>query len=188
MLPEWLHKILADLGLPGAIIFVLLLTVIGLVAYIKSMQAKADKVYGYRLTERDTLNTALTNTAKVLADMLEATEDRNDLTQEQAELIQKQAMAFELLKATILAQYDNIKEYNSAASQAVQAMAAAIRTLTEIVRENKHALSSQIERVGNEIKEAVRAASKTQVDDVRGLLGAELTVVRRIGKPRKPQQ
>lgn len=195
MFPEWILKLLEGAGIYGAIIFVLLTALIGAIAYIKSLHTKADKIYGYRLTERDTLNKALTDTAKVLADMLEATKDRNDLTEDQADLIAKQAMAFELLKVTVLGQYDNIRDYNTAAANAVSAMAQAIRTLTEIVQENRHVyanyigdLKTLIAMTGNEVKEAIRLASKAQVDDVRGLLGAELTIVqrRRSSAPQKP--
>jgi hypothetical protein len=186
MLPEWIIKILESMGVPGAIIFVLMLSIGGLVAVIKSMQKKADKIYGYRLTERDTLKDALNSTSKVLSDMLRATEDRNDLTHEQAELIAKQSAAFELLKVTILAQYENIKDNNMVVAQAVASMAEAIRSVTTIVQDNRHIAAAHVNDVKalviaatNEIKDAVRASSQAQISDVRNLLGADLTIVQR---------
>lgn len=178
MMPDWIVKILEKMEVPGAIIFVLLLTVGALIAYIRSMQAKADKVYGYRLQERDTLNKTLSDTAKVLEDMLKGTEDRNDLTEEQARLIEKQSQAFELLKVTILAQYENIRDHNSAAYQAVTAMAEAIRTLTSIVTENRTIAHGHVQNVQgtlsdvkNEMVKAIREASDAQIKEMRTLLG-----------------
>jgi hypothetical protein len=178
MLPEWIVKILESMGIAGAIIFVLLTTVIGLVAYVRSMQAKADKVYGYRLQERDTLNKVVSDTAKVLADMLEATEDRNDLTEEQAKLIEKQSQAFELLKITILAQYDNIRDHNSATASAVSAMAEAIRTLTMMITENRQlavghvqGVQQELARQGEEMRRAIRESGDALTKEIRTLLG-----------------
>jgi hypothetical protein len=37
MIPEWVEKILESLGLPGVVIFFLLFTTFGLVAYIQSL-------------------------------------------------------------------------------------------------------------------------------------------------------
>lgn len=177
MFPEWIVRILEGLGLPGAIIFVLLTALISSLAYIRSMQSKADKVYSYRLAERDTLNKALTDTATVLKDMLKVTEDRNELTEEQAKLIERQAQAFELLKVTVLAQYDSIKDHNNAAAQAVASMAEAIRQLSAIVLENRNialthvqAVNKAITDMGDKILGGIAAAHTTQLNEVRTLL------------------
>ena len=178
MLPEWIVKLLQEMGIAGGIIFVLLLAVAGLVAYVKSLQSKADKIYGYRLTERDTLNKALTETAKVLEDVIEQVETRNELTEEQAELIAKQAQAFEILKVTILSQYDNIHEHSRASVMAVTAMAESIRTLSSMVIENRtiaqgHVLSvnASLNDLKTELVKAVRDASASQITELRNLLG-----------------
>jgi hypothetical protein len=178
MLPHWIEKLIEGMGVPGGIIFVLLLTVSGLVAYVKSLQTKADKVYGYRLEERDTLNKALTDTAKVLEDVLEQVEERNELTSEQAELIQKQSAAFELLKVTVVAQYDNIKDHNSASAQAITAMAEAIRTLSSLVIENRAIAKEHVTSVNgslNNLQTAlvseVRALADLQIKEMRIALG-----------------
>lgn len=186
MLPEWILKILEGMGVHGAIIFVLLTTIGGLVAYIRSMQKRADKIYGYRLAERDTLNKAMTDSAGVLADLLKAQEDRNDLTEEQAELISKMSTAFELLKVTILAQYDNIREHNHAAAQAVTSMADAIRALTAIVVENRTIAANHVQDVKSmlqvalfDISKSIRESSQTQIVEMRSLLGTVTTVHRK---------
>lgn len=185
MMPEWIVKILESMGIAGAIIFVLMCTVGALVAVVKSMQARADKIYGYRLQERDTLNKALTDSAAVLKDMLRVTEERNDLTEEQAKLLERQSQAFELLKVTVLAQYESIKDHNSAASMAVSSMADAIRTLTAIAMENRtialgqvQAIQRTIDEMSSGLKEAIRASSQAQIVEMRNLLG-DTTITRR---------
>jgi len=186
MLPAWIEKTLEGMGVAGGIIFVLLATVAGLVAYVRSLQAKADKVYGYRLQERDTLNKALTDAASAIAEMLEATEDRNDLTEEQAKLIEKQSQAFELLKVTILAQYDNIRDHNSASAQAVMSLAEAVRTLTMMLTENRQIAAGHVNDVNRqlavlsgELTRAISSASQAQIIELRSLLSSTTIVQRR---------
>lgn len=190
MFPEWIGRILESLGLPGAIIFVLLLTIAALVAYVKSMQAKADKVYGYRLGERDTLTKTLSDTAQVLQGVLEATDERNEITEEQADLIAKQAQAFELLKVTILAQYDNIRDHNTAAAMAVTAMADAIRQLSSMVVENRAISTTHVTNVQGsmndlktELVKAVRDAGDATVRELRTLLGGVTRIEHRKKSP-----
>ena len=188
-MPHWISVLLEGGGLWGAIVFVLLTVITGLVAYIKTLHTKADKVYGYRLAERDTLNKTLSDTAKVLGDMLRVTEDRNELTEEQAKLIEKQAQAFELLKVTIIAQYDTIKDHNQASAMAVGAMADAIRQLSAMVVENRtiaqghvQAVNSAIGELSLALRNTIQASSQAQINEMRNLLGL-VTIVAR--KPRK---
>lgn len=186
MVPEWIVKILEGMGIAGAIIFVLLATVAGLVAYVKTLQGKADKVYGYRLAERDTLNKVLGDTAKVIEGIIRANEDRNDLTEEQALLLREQAHAFELLKTTVLAQYDNIKDHNTATALTIASMAEAIRTLTAMILENRTIATAHVldvKAILNEtqasIKKAVTDASQAQMVEMRSLLGGVTMVARK---------
>lgn len=185
MLPSWAEKILEGMGFPGLVIFLLITALVASVMYIRQMQATADKIYGYRLQERDTLNKALSDTAKVLADMLRVTEERNELTEEQAGLIEKQAHAFELLKVTVLVQYETIKDYNAAASQAVASMAEAIRSLTRIVLENRTialehvgSVRRSVDDMSKETQSSVKASSQAHITEMRLLLG-DITVTRR---------
>jgi hypothetical protein len=189
MLPDWIVKILESMGIAGAIIFILLTTVVALVLYIKSMQARADKIYGYRLAERDNLNKALTDSSKVLEDVLRATEDRNELTAEQAELLVKQSQAFELLKVTILSQYDNIRDHHQTNAQVVSAMSEAVRVLSSMVVENRTIAQGHVNDVKalmqNElaaVRESIRRTSQAQIAEMRDLLG-QVTVVRRRKSP-----
>lgn len=190
MLPAWIERALENMGIPGAIIFVLLLTITALVAYIRSMQAKADKIYGYRLAERDSLIKALTEAAGVLKDMLKAQEERNELIDEQAKLIEKQAQAFELLKVTILAQYDNIREHNAATAASVGAMAEAIRTMTMMLTENRQIAAGHVNDVNRSISEmstnlrmTMTSASQAHLVELRSLLGNGTIVQRRRKSP-----
>jgi hypothetical protein len=191
VIPEWVVKILESGGLWGAIVFVLLLTVMGLVAYVRSMQSKADKVYGYRLAERDTMQKVVGDTAKVLDDLLKAQEDRNDLTEEQAGLIKSLSQAFEILKITIAGQYENIRDHNHVASQAVTSMADAIRTLTAMVVENRTIATAHVQDVKAlmqagqaDMKKAITDASQAHIVELRSLLGNG-TIVHKRKRPLK---
>lgn len=189
MIPEWIVKMLEGMGVPGGIIFVLLTAVISLVAYVRSMQTKADKIYGYRLQERDTLNKALTDAAKVLADTLKVTEERNELTEDQARLIEKQAQAFELLKVTVLAQYDSIKDHNATTAAVITAMADAIRALTSMTMENRtialghvNDVRRSVDDMSRELQVSISKSSQSQIVELRSLLG-QTTITSRRRKP-----
>lgn len=186
MFPEWIVKILEGMGIAGGIIAVLMMTVGGLVAYVKTLQGKADKVYGYRLAERDTLNKVLGDTAKVIEGIIKANDERNDLTEEQAMLLREQAHAFELLKATVLAQYDNIKDHNAATALTITSMAEAIRTLTAMILENRtiataHVLDVKglLNETQSSIRKAITDASQAQILEMRSILGGKTIVERK---------
>lgn len=190
MLPAWIEKLLEGMGIAGGIIFVLLLTVGALAAVVRSMQAKADKIYGYRLAERDALNKALTDAASVLREMLKVQEDRNELIEEQAKLIEKQAQAFEILKLTILAQYDNIRDHNAATAATIAAMAEAVRTHTMMLTENRQIAAGHVNDVSRTISElstnlrsAIASASQSHLVELRSLLGNGTIVQRRRKSP-----
>lgn len=193
MWPEWILKILESMGVAGAIIFVLMAVVAALVAYIRSLLARDQKIYGYRLQERDTLSKALTDSSEVLKDMLKVTEERNELTEEQAKLIERQSLAFELLKVTMLAQYEAIRDHNGNMSQVIGAMAEAIRALTNITMENRgiamenrtialgqvQSVQRSIDELGSKFREALATSSQSHTAEMRRLLGDSTVVKRR---------
>lgn len=188
-MPEWIGALLKELGLPGAIIFVLMGVITIESEIIRRLIAHANKVYGFRLAERDTLNKALTDSAKVLADMLEATRDRNDITEELGDLIAKQTAAFELLRVTIANQYENIRQNNADASLAVGSMSESIRALAALVTDGKNAgvlqtsdVKSTVDRIVSDVKEFVRVANMSQIAEIRNIMGVEVTVVKRRGR------
>lgn len=178
MLPEWAIKILIGLGFPGLFIFLETTAILGLVAYIRKLQGAADKTYGFRLAERDTLNTTLNNTAEVLRDVLKAMEERNEITEEQADLIAKQAHAFELMKVALLGQYENIHEFHKATALTVAALAESLRVVSSMVLENRtiakeHVLNvvAEIQNMKNELVKVVRDTSDANTKEMRSLLG-----------------
>lgn len=180
---------LRGLGLPGAIIIVLMAVVTAMGTAIAFMWKHSNKVYGYRLTERDVLNKALTDTGGVLASLAKASEERNDLTEEQAELIEKQGQAFELLKITILSQYETIRTNHAATAQTIGSLADAVRQLTSMVQENRNQYGAQIEAMRqsianatSETKENNRLTLQGLMVEVRQLLG-DVTIVRRRKSP-----
>lgn len=175
MMPDFVIRILESMGVAGAIIFVLM-SVIGVLAgVIRVMYNHSNKVYGYRLAERDTLKDALANASNVLANVLKATEDRNDLTQELGDLIAKQSAAFELLKVTVLAEYTSIRENHTAITQAVTSQAQSLRELTSMVTDHRNLGNIQV----TEIKQAITASTQAIVTAINLALGANTIISRR---------
>lgn len=172
-------RALADMGLPGAIIAALLLTVGALCGVIRVMYVQANKVYGYRLAERDSYKDAMNNTAQVIAAMQEATKDRNDLTADLGELIKQQSGAFELLKVTILSEYDGIKTNNAHITQAVTSQAESLRQLTSLVTDHRNVGPIQIV----DVKQAITAGTQAVITAINNALG-QSTIISR--KPRTP--
>jgi hypothetical protein len=176
---EIVLRALSGMGVDGAIISVLLLTITGLLGVIKVQWNNDRKVYGYRLQERDTLRDALNSAAKVLEEHVKAARERNELTEEQADLIEKQVHSFELLKVTVVSHYDNIKEHNSTASQAVTSMSDAIRTLISMVQENRHHYQFTISELKNYYDTAGEDLRVAILNDIRQQLGNDLLIVKR---------
>ena len=175
-----LEHALEAMGVSGAIISALLAAVSALASANVFQYLQANKVYKYRLAERDTLNKALTDASKVLADMLKVTEERNEINEEQAELISKQAAAFTLLEATVAMQFNTIKDYNSqsmdnfrAAAQAVAAMASSIQQLHQLVLENRISIAEHVQGIRNEVQSARQAI----ITEMKQLIGTDATVV-----------
>jgi hypothetical protein len=183
MFPAWVVDILKGMGLAGAIIFVLMGVIVVLGGVIRVMYLHANKVYGYRLAERDTLKDALANASHVLEAVLEATKDRNELTKELAKLIAEQSAAFELLKVTVMSEYASIREYNSVMTQAVATQAESLRQLTSLVTDHKNVGGVQV----TDLKQSIIAAQQSIITALNMALG-QSTIIRRGGTvPRKPR-
>jgi hypothetical protein len=84
MFPEWVLLILKENGVAGAIVFVLCSVVVALAYVVRSMYNQANKVYGYRLTERDTLTKALNDATAAINAMKVSADERNEVTDEMA--------------------------------------------------------------------------------------------------------
>lgn len=102
-LPEFVVNALKENGVAGAIIFVLLLAIVVMASVIRALYMHNQKVYGYRLTERDVLNKALTDATVAINDMRRVSEARNDVTD-------SLSTAFKLLAQKVESNHTALKE------------------------------------------------------------------------------
>jgi hypothetical protein len=85
MLPDFVLETLKHMGGAGAVILVLLGAISGLITAIVYMYRRDNRIYGYRLTERDTIAN-LANAGNVaIASSAKAMEENNELTEELAD-------------------------------------------------------------------------------------------------------
>ena len=189
---------LKGMGVSGAIISVLMFVIATLSSVIAVMYKQANKVYGYRLAERDVLNKALTDASKVLGDLLDDIEDRNDLTEKQAALLSQMSSSFEMLKVTIIAQFEAVKENHVTAmdthrtvAQAVAAMAESIRVMHAMILENRITVAGQVDSVKTmlqdgrskateEIRQEIRGQTQSILIELRKILGDGTVVKKRV--------
>jgi len=94
---------------------------------IAYMYRQANKVYTYRLAERDTLNAALTASTTALKEAVEEQKEQRDIIEELTGLISKQGNAFEQLTERVRLQYDGLKEDNVRLGIVTSAIADAMR-------------------------------------------------------------
>lgn len=147
-------KTLVGMGVEGAIISVLMGVVAALAGVIVIQYKQANKVYGYRLKERDDLNKALTDSASSLRDMVRAVEDRNDITEDLAEVIQKQAMAFESVTERLRIQYEGMREDHTRTTMVISSMADGLRSVSINLEDIKRNLLHEVRQT---VSEAVAA-------------------------------
>lgn len=191
MIPDWIVHILQGMGGVGAVIFALA-TALGMSIGANVQQWRhSNRVYSYRLAERDTLKDALNNAGKVIQEVLEDAETRNDLGEELADLLAKQAAAMELMRQHIGHQFGNLQSAHSSqldngknVASAVSAMADAIRQLHALVMENRvtwsehvNSIRSQIQTAADAVKGQVAASEANIRNDMRQLIGSESTIV-----------
>jgi len=127
---------LKELGPSGAFISLMSTAILGLSGAVALQWKHANKVYGYRLAERDTLKDALNGNTKALADMTRATEDRNRATEELAEAIDKLAQAFERMNDRLMMQHDVMKEQGKDQASAIKDQVEVISSLADAMRVN----------------------------------------------------
>lgn len=119
-----------DAGLYGAIISVLLATIMGLLAYIRSLHRTAAKIYAYRLTERDSLRDALHESRAAILSQAESSNERNRLMEELTRTIQTSNAQMDTLNALLKLQFEFLKDDYGRLNQVIGAMADGIRTLS----------------------------------------------------------
>lgn len=134
-------------------------------ACIVWMQKRADKIYGYRLAERDTANAALNAAAAAQQAQAAATRERNQLQEELTETINAltNSIAIFIEKQTI--HHTHLVSDQSRVSQVIEAIAAAMREAamqSTGVKDKVDVLLAQLPGMSNEIK----AHIKELVEDV----------------------
>lgn len=137
---------LRDMGPAGAVISVLLTAIGGLVSAVMIQYRQGNKVYGYRLAERDTLNKALTDNTAAINAMTRATEERNRVTEELAAAIGNLASAFERVNDRLEMQHTVMKDEVQRHGLVVSAVADAMRNVAGIVTDVRNHLQQQPQR------------------------------------------
>lgn len=135
-------------GLAGAIIITLMGVITLLVGAIVLMWRHSNKVYSYRLAERDTLNNALNESKNSIATMMAVSKERNEITDELADVIAKQAAIFEQLSDRIRMHYERLVDDNSRLSLVVTAISEAMRQVVAISTDNRNLSTGLVEMVG----------------------------------------
>jgi hypothetical protein len=131
------HDALASMGVAGAIIAVLMTVIAFQSAALAFMWRHSNKVYGYRLAERDTLKDALNSTANVLKEVLAGMRDRNEITEDLSDVVRAHTAAFGSLKEKLELQYEVMKSDTSRIETVIGSMAEAQRTVTLAVSDIK---------------------------------------------------
>lgn len=143
---ELVSSQLKNAGIYGAIISVLLVTIMGLIAYIRSQNKTAAKIYGYRLQERDAYNTALSDSRAAILAQVEASNERNKLTEELIRVISTSNAQADTLNALLKLQFEFLKDDHGRLNQTVGAMNQVISSMADSVR--NLATSSQTIQTG----------------------------------------
>lgn len=204
MIPEWITRILQGMGVEGAVIWTLSTLLLASLSANAAQWRHSMKVYGYRLSERDTLNKALTEASSVLSEMLKVTEERNEISNEHADLLGKQSHAFEILRITITSQFDTVKTNHTTSTdtartvaQTITAMSESIRTLNNMVMESRivvtdqmNSIKSMIESSRQSILAEIGKANASNIVEMRHLMGESTIIQRRkmtsSSKPKRP--
>jgi hypothetical protein len=171
----FLERMLESMGAAGAIISVLMSVIAALSTVIVTQWRHSNKVYGYRLAERDTLNKAMTEGTSALHSLLEVQSQRNELMDQQADLIAKQAIAVEMLRVLLLSQYEQIRDHQSGLNQAVTSIAESLRHLSSLIVDDRNAQRNHI----SEIKLVINGGNQALITELRQLVGGEVTLIHR---------
>lgn len=137
MEPPVVVDALREMGTEGAIITTLMTVIGGLCTVIVSMYVRANKIYGYRLKERDALNTALNSSTEAIREYTRSMENRSAAISSLADAVKTQASTFDSLKDRIAMQYEFLTREFGRHSQVIESMADANRTMAAMIVENK---------------------------------------------------
>lgn len=142
-------------GLPGAIIGTLTGVVVILATVIVWMQRRADKVYGYRLQERDTLKDSLHEAAEAINAQATATRERNVIMDELAQTIRESAVATQLLVERLTVQHSHLMQDQDRTGQVITSIAEAMRNAaltTSGVKQSVDLLTAGLPGITSEVK------------------------------------
>jgi hypothetical protein len=145
-------------GLQGSIIGTLMGVITILAGVIVWMQRRADKVYGYRLTERDTLKDALHESAAAADAQASATKERNQMMDELSSAIGEQTIAMTQLVERLTMQHGHLVQDQDRTGAVISSIAEAMRNAaltTSGVKQSLDQLLMGIPGVTKEIKEHI---------------------------------
>ena len=144
---DFVNEQLKDAGLLGAAVYTLL-GFIGVLAGACGLQWKhANSVMKSRLTERDTLNSALSSTAAAVDKIADVTDERNKVTSELAETIEVMGGKFDRLNDRIQFQHDAIKDEVKGHGLVISAMSDATRNVVSALTNIQNLLTPPLPRV-----------------------------------------
>lgn len=134
------HEALASMGIAGAIISVLLTVIVALATANVWQWRHSNKVYGYRLQERDTMRDALSDSRRTMVDLLKGMQERNEITEELSDVVKAHTAGFQSLKDKIEMQVANDAHMKNRTETVISAISEGIRTLTAAVADTKTAV------------------------------------------------
>lgn len=171
MASDIVKEVLQSMGVAGAIITVLMSAVGALSTAIILMYRKANDVNAARLKERDLLTSTLIDSNNTMRGMLEAMQERNDVTDQLAQAISNQSSQAHLSSERVKMQYDVMREDHARMAVVVGSLAEAVRTISQTTVETRNALP----HIGGEVRTIIAANLASFLQDVR-------SIVQRIGQ------
>lgn len=157
--PPIVKEVLKEMGTEGAIISVLMGAISILCGVIAIMYNRANKIYGYRLKERDILNEALTSATTATRQHTNAMESRSIALATLADAIKDQSASFEQLRDRVQMQFDFIsREFDRVAEINKSLSAAAV--------DDRHRLEMIVMGL-SEIREKITRAKTRPTDSTQ---------------------
>lgn len=154
---------LRGMGTEGAIITTLMGVVSILSGVIYTMYSRANKIYGYRLKERDVLTTALNSSTSAAKEHTRSMENRSAAIAALASAVKDQSASFEHLRDRVMMQYEFLSKEFDRHTQVIEAMAEANRAIAAMIAENKR----QIDMISSATEELRVRITKQRISRTR---------------------
>jgi hypothetical protein len=142
-------------GIHGTIIAVLMSVVGILSGVIVWMQRRADKIYGFRLAERDTANEALNAAAAAQQAQAAASRERNELQEELAETIQALTASITLFIERSTIQHTHMTADQEKQAKVIESISEAMRNValqSTGMKDRLDSISTNIPALGADVK------------------------------------